>query len=796
MGVGCYLAVAMVDEHSRLARELQQLPSRGAAIVTGESPLHDIYLQTRHGSRVAVPIAEEQLRSLLADGVASSFGWREQTLSDPSVRDGLELDRTRVQPKGDEFAWALDELLETLPEAMGLDDELYLEFDKLVMYGPGQHFETHRDTERSDDMIGSFVLILPTEHRGGTLRITDSASGTVTCMEGHPTQLQWAAFYADCPHAVETVTDGHRIALLFHLRLRAPSRPKTQTPPAELLSALAERCISDPADDGHPNLTACTLDHAYTRANLDWKLLKGRDRHVVQYLLGATRALNLHMGLALIERHEVWQCEPRFEGRSRWSRYEELEALAETRSPPRGDRDLRLQYEVEGASKITYWHELGGIQDLEIAGYELLADELCQTTRFSDLDPDDSRYEGYMGNYGDTLERWYYRACVVLWPKRQDFSMLATMAPLVACRELLAQLRRGPKRKARAQARLEALAARWRDVRPQRPAASVSALATRLALRSRDPEVARAWLAPIAFNSTSPRSIERIARLMLRHGPDWSRALWSAWTGQGHGWHSNAFHRRARDLADALARSEDELAAELVDTLVHEAQRLLALAVDRHDARFKSRPPDAESVRALCRQLRHTWSMCQSPAHMQALDPQFRTIAASTRRHDPLLWSKTLRKMVEASDRRGRTQLVDALQPDLRVSARTLRRQLRKAERRPDDWRIQSKLACGCRDCGELQAFVRGPERSLTWPIGKARRAHIHQMIEAHGLPLSHETQRSGSPQKLVLRKQDTLFELEADQRASARREKNRTRRLLRNLGSNSNTRRDSRSGE
>ena len=26
-------------------------------------------------------------------------------------------------------------------------------------------------------------------------------------------------------------------------------------------------------------------------------------------------------------------------------------------------------------------------------------------------------YEGYMGNYGPTVDHWYYRACLVIWPR-------------------------------------------------------------------------------------------------------------------------------------------------------------------------------------------------------------------------------------------------------------------------------------------------------------------------------------------------------------------------------------------
>lgn len=47
--------------------------------------------------------------------------------------------------------------------------------------------------------------------------------------------------------------------------------------------------------------------------------------------------------------------------------------------------------------------------------------EVCTSTANADLTPYDSQYEGYMGNYGNTLDRWYRRAAVVVWPRERAF---------------------------------------------------------------------------------------------------------------------------------------------------------------------------------------------------------------------------------------------------------------------------------------------------------------------------------------------------------------------------------------
>ena len=51
-------------------------------------------------------------------------------------------------------------------------------------------------------------------------------------------------------------------------------------------------------------------------------------------------------------------------------------------------------------------------------------EEVCSTPS-SSLEPYASEYEGYMGNYGNTMDRWYRRAAVVLWPIQRGRSSFA-----------------------------------------------------------------------------------------------------------------------------------------------------------------------------------------------------------------------------------------------------------------------------------------------------------------------------------------------------------------------------------
>ncbi len=55
-----------------------------------------------------------------------------------------------------------------------------------------------------------------------------------------------------------------------------------------------------------------------------------------------------------------------------------------------------------------------------------------------DFTPYSTEYEGYMGNWGNTLDRWYHRAAIVVWPRSQAFANRAETSPSWALDELTA----------------------------------------------------------------------------------------------------------------------------------------------------------------------------------------------------------------------------------------------------------------------------------------------------------------------------------------------------------------------
>ncbi|KAI0820832.1 hypothetical protein BC628DRAFT_1523820 [Trametes gibbosa] len=84
---------------------------------------------------------------------------------------------------------------------------------KIHLYGPGDHFRSHRDTPQKD-LVGTFLVGLGDSVSSGSLVVHGEK------MPAHAGS--WCAFYPDEPHQVTKVKGGHRAVIAFKL-FRVPS---------------------------------------------------------------------------------------------------------------------------------------------------------------------------------------------------------------------------------------------------------------------------------------------------------------------------------------------------------------------------------------------------------------------------------------------------------------------------------------------------------------------------------------------------------------------------------------------
>ena len=71
---------------------------------------------------------------------------------------------------------------------------------------------------------------------------------------------------------------------------------------------------------------------------------------------------------------------------------------------------------IDSDVSLGWWTSPSG-KGGEVISLHVLDSEVCATISSVELTPYESEYEGYMGNYGNTMDRWYRRAALVVWPR-------------------------------------------------------------------------------------------------------------------------------------------------------------------------------------------------------------------------------------------------------------------------------------------------------------------------------------------------------------------------------------------
>ena len=701
---------------------------------------------------VQLPVTDADARRLKELARPARYGLGEQTLTDRTVRDTWEVPRELVHVEWAPPGLATD--LEVVRDELGLPrgSQLTAELHSMLVYERGQFFVTHQDSEKDDGMVATLVVTLPSQHTGGELVVHHL--GEATAYRGLDDRVALVAFYADCRHEVRRVRSGHRVTLTFNLLLDGDSAQ----PPSERVlignaAQLLREHVTTPVPRVHakpaapPRRLVVLLDHQYTERGLSASLLKGADVRRVALLREAAGVAGFESALALTDVHEVRDDTPGYRG-GRGRREAGVE-----------DADLLANDTV-----LTWWAD--DVTDAGPVTSQVDDDEVCAPTPSSRKKAYAVEREGYMGNYGNTVERWYRRAALVLWPADLGFATRAEAAPQWGLQELVRLATAdGPEVAAQAARTLMPL---WQQA-VTRAGEQGELLAGALVAASAvdDAEVAAALLAPFAIETLEPAHAAALAHTSDRYGAQWVDE-------RVRHWFSDQYGRRSRGRV-----SRETWAATLPEVCVALAgQSLGGVAAARamldsswawltaSAARGRARATTTFGQRVLADLGPPLAALVNAATRVEAGDLLDRVVAACREYGDagaPWVMAALRaegRAAAGGDDAPAWAQLTADQQE--RLAAR-----LALPERRPDDWSMTLPSGCDCELCSTLAAFVADPAQvTLRWPLRQDRRTHVEQRITAAELPVARETRRVGSPHTLVLTKTHELFERDRRQRA------------------------------
>lgn len=383
-----------------------------------------------------------------------------------------------------------------------------------------------------------------------------------------------------------------------------------------------------------------------------------------------------------------------------------------------------------------------------------------------------------MGNYGDTLEREYRRAAIILWPARERYSILASTddGGRVVVRELLRDA------DALDAQQLTAAVASFLTVWPGRSRhEDASSVADMLALAAKLPsdELALDLLHSLSISTLTRKTTQALIASTNERGKDFCLALFKRWLADGV--------KSARDTAPGRARSNTAIGRQFDEradshrldwlkqlrdfiriwsTSAHAnsqkvpyavVERMLRLLHEEHASLHQTRSPSflAQNAR---REQRDLLYMLEALAELDSDVHWLKLLGIIDKMFEDYA-SDVLVAVLEKAGKSNYSKPVASALESLRVRTHELiEHRIDNANRLPGDWRLNIETGCPCADCAMLNEFLKSASQAIGLPLAKERRRHLHGKIDGLELPVDHRTRRQGSPYVLELRKQRKLF--------------------------------------
>lgn len=753
---------------SGLAEAVARATKSSRFYVAGCLPGVDPGLEVNGLGAVALPLKRGMAKRLIGQGQVAPYGKGTETLVDTAVRKTFEL-----APKqfclGPEWTAAVARVTRLAAEQLGLPAErVEATLYKLLVYEKGGFFLPHRDSEKHDGMVASLIVVLPNPFEGGglvvrhgaveqTLDFEEAARGHAPC---------FAAFYADCEHEVKRVTYGVRLCLAYNLVLKPKHKqPSTAAKPAAPSDALTEAITSWVTTQPAKPLVFA-LDHHYTQRGLALDLLKGADRQLAELVVLAAENAGCLVHLAQVSRHLLQFADDGSFGRGYHWGYR-----------PRGRIEIGETYEDE--LQGTEWTDLQGKkQSWGPIAFETSA--IVSSIPIDDWKPTSEDFEGYTGNAGNTLDRWYHRSAIVLWHREHHFDVVASCGAahsMPLFRSMVAKLARTPQKRREA-ARTDcvrfarAIVARWPHTpipywHDTRREPSPLEDFPDLLLSLHDRETVARFLAKVAEQD----QLLRLASFVVTACREF-------------GW--NAFAPELKRLLAAPPEDRDWLSLREGQPIpLRDLEWLSAFCCDKAEV-----PDRAALARELCtlaverfcqprptRQAYFRAGMRRAPARSESsltwlleallasgLDAELsRVIEFVEGLPDAFSFDDdqvpSLQALVPWSLKR-----FGVVHPRLRAWLTSVRQKLELATASPPappaDWARPAEVACACPYCARLNAFLADPANAVgRIPAREDMRRHLIDKMAMHSCDVKHVLERKGSPYSLVLTKTTGSFE-------------------------------------
>jgi hypothetical protein len=746
----------------KLSQVLRQIDRPGSFCVSGSVPAVLPGLEVEGLGPIALPLTAQQAKGLKKHCEPAPYGKGEQTLVDTNVRRVWHLKPERFALTNPDWQPFLQQTVKKIQEELGLEKQkLESHLYDLLLYEPGSFFLPHRDSEKLPRMVATVVLVLPSSFQGGELVVRHEGQEQVIDFGGDEDsrfRIHFAAFYADCEHEIRPLREGYRLCLVYNLTLKKGKKSLAAPRSREYIEPITQ-ILRDWAKKDTPRKLVVMLEHQYTQDGLTWDALKGVDRVKARVLLEAAHQAGCQAFLALLTLHESGAPEDEgdyYGGYHGWyGGYEEDEE-------EEGEPGQHVMAEVfETSLTAEHWSDSTG-KPLPIGPMDVDETEVLDPESLQDVTPEE-QYEGYTGNEGMTLDRWYRHGATVLWPNQRHFAILCDAGSQSAIQVLKQMMDQWQNASSKEAAALRAqgiefaatIMARWpnnpyRGFSRQEPSTPLLPL---LALLD-EPNLIKPYLTQVLAQDASVDPGESLLKICEKHGgrtfqPE-LEVVFKSTTGE-------TIERNVRLLEQiALVNPEQhEGWIELCQTLGREAfEALERIDQDKPSTDYQRRNVDraavltslarallaTEQLKLLSRLVDHTLARPEqyplTSAHVKALTTLEPWLKKNVTKPSPPMsnWIAACCEQLEA----------------LTV----------QAPQAPTDFRRPAAISHKCADCAELKKFLEDPQEKVhRFRVKEERRKHLEDMIRHHDCDLDLKTERTGSPYTLVCTKNAASYQ-------------------------------------
>lgn len=390
----------MPDICEELAELLSTVQRPGDFFVSGRLELPAPRLSVEGAGQIALPLLPFQAEQLIAIAERAPYGRGAATIVDTNVRRTWQIGPDRVRLDGKHWRATLDRAVALAAAGLGVDEPVSAELYKLLVYDKGSFFVSHRDTEKEPGMFATLVLALPSLSSGGELVVRHKErEAKLDLANDEPSEMTFAAFYADCVHEVLPITAGCRATLVYNL-VRKGKGAQPEPPNYESETARARTLLQEwgdgqsAAENGGQEKVVYPLEHAYSLADLDFASLKGADAAAAAVLKAAAPQAGCDLHLALVSIGESGIAQYNGSYRSRYRGYDDDD----------GNDEFEVVEVCERSELLTEWRRADG-EPVSLGEIPIKDGEVSPPDAFADMKPDDEHFHEATGNEGASFER-------------------------------------------------------------------------------------------------------------------------------------------------------------------------------------------------------------------------------------------------------------------------------------------------------------------------------------------------------------------------------------------------------